>query len=190
MDGMVKVAELKREYAGTGTSEALVPRHIKRLGIIPITERGQTPLGVRPQHFITEEEATRVRKSIAGYLAQRRQRIAGPNQKESVFYMVAIPPGSTPQRYKVGWTSDVAVRLGEYRTLVPDAEVVVCWTCPMPELERAAIGVLKRSVEQERSVRHVGSEVFEGDRDSILAILDKFFAGSGEGRMDLRDSAE
>lgn len=186
MNGMVKVADLKREYAGTGTSEALVPRHIKRLKIVPTRAVGESVDGsVRPQHFITEEEASRVRESISGYLAQRGERVAAPNQKASVFYMVAIPPGSTPQRYKVGWTSDMAVRLGEYRTLVPDVEVVVCWTCPMPELERAAIGVLKRSVQQERSVRHVGSEVFEGDRDSILAILDRFFAGSGEKRMDV-----
>lgn len=180
---MVKVADLKREYVGTGTSEALVPRHIKRLGISPITAVGSTPMGDRPQHFITEEEANMVRESIALYLAQRGQRVVAPNQKTSVFYMVAIPPGSTPQRYKVGWTSDMAVRLGEYRTLVPDAEVIVCWTCT-PVLEKAAIEVLRRSVEQEQSVRHVGSEVFEGDRDFILAILDRFFAGSGEGRTD------
>ena len=184
MNGMVKVAELAREYEGT-SNKSLVRRHMKRLGIIPTSTVGPTRIGVRPHHLITEEEANRVRESISGYLAQRGERVVAPNQKTSVFYMVAIPPGSTPQRYKVGWTSDMAVRLGEYRTLVPDAEVVVCWTCPMPELERAAIGVLKRSVEQERSVRHVGSEVFEGDRDSILAILDKFFAGSGEKRMDV-----
>lgn len=185
MDGMVKMAELKREYAGTGTSPALVRRHVKRLGIIPTLEVGSTRLGVRPQHLITAVEADRVRESIAVYLAQRGERVVASNQKTNVFYMVAIPPRCVPPRYKVGWTSDIAVRLGEYRTLVPDAEVVVCWTCPMPELERAAIGVLKRSVEQERSVRHIGSEVFEGDRDSILAILDRFFAGSGEERMDV-----
>ena len=180
MNGMVKMAELGREY-----SKSLVRRHTKRLGITPITEVGASKDGtVRPQSLITEEEANRVRESIAGYLAQRGERVAAPNQRTSVFYMAAIPPGSTPQRYKVGWTNDLAARLGEYRTLVPDVEVVVCWSCT-PVLEKAAIEVLRGSVERKRSVKHIGSEVFEGDRDSILAILDRFFEGSGKDRMDV-----
>ena len=188
MNGTVKVTDLQREYAGTGTSEAIVRRHIKRLKINPATAVGETPRGPRSQHFITEEEASRVRESIADYLAQRGQRIVEPKQEGGeCFYMVAIPPGCIPSRYKVGWTRDMAVRLGDYRTLVPDAEVVVRWTCHTQVLEKAAIEVLRRSAEQEQSVRHIGSEVFEGDRDSILAILDRFFTGSGEGRMDVTE---
>ena len=183
MNGMVKVADLKREYAGTGTSEALVQRHIKRLKIVPTDEVAESVDGsVRSQHFITEEEANKVRGSIAGYLAQRGQRVVAPSQKTSMFYVAAIPPGSL--RVKVGWTDGMAGRLNDFRTLVPDVEVVALWDCPQQELEKAAIYAIKRRlVEQERSVRQVGNEVFEGDSDSILRILDEVFAASGLERI-------
>ncbi len=78
----------------------------------------------------------------------------------------------------------MATRLNDYRTLVPDAEVVALWDCPQPVLEKAAIDAVKRRlVEQERSVRHVGNEVFEGDSDSILRILDEVFTASGLERI-------
>lgn len=78
----------------------------------------------------------------------------------------------------------MADRLTDFRTLVPDVEVVALWDCPQQELEKAAIYAIKRRlVEQERSVRQVGNEVFEGDSDSILRILDEVFAASGLERI-------
>lgn len=78
----------------------------------------------------------------------------------------------------------MATRLNDHRTLVPDIEVVALWDCPQPVLERTAIDAIKRRlVEQEQSVRHVGNEVFEGDSDSILRILDEVFTASGLERI-------
>ena len=179
MNDMVKVADLARELQ----KPAVVRRRLVRLGITPIIAPGVSPIGQRvPHQYITPEEADRIRASIVPGKRQPASRGSG-STKKSVFYMVAIPPGGTPPRYKVGWTSDMAGRLSEFTTLVPDAEVVALWDCHTPILEKAAIEVLKSLLARGRSVRHVANEVFEGDRDSILQKLDEFFAVSGLERI-------
>lgn len=87
------------------------------------------------------------------------------------FYVIQVVPEYDRNRVKLGFATDVDVRLLSHRTAAPTAEIVGSWPC-RASWEATAIASVTRS-----GCTLVANEVFTCDNlDALVARCDAFFA--------------
>jgi len=88
-----------------------------------------------------------------------------------VFYVVQPVPEFDPLRIKLGWSSDMKSRLGTYKTISPNANILSAWPCKI-EWESTAIVSITR-----QGCARIGDELFECENlEDIIERGDAFFS--------------
>lgn len=140
----------------------LVKRRKKQLGISPI-------LGARNQIFLSRIDADRL---ISDYEPRRSKTSSTATPTVDgfgYFYLIQLIPDEVPNRFKLGYTNNLNVRLADHRTAAPTLRLIKSWSCK-PTWEAAAIASITRG-----STTKVGVEVYDGDFDAFLERAESFF---------------
>jgi len=165
----IAVSELADEL---GTYKQTIFKIAKRIGIEPVKHREPTR-GNQLVAFVAEADAATIRDAFA---EGRRGRVEGAADAvefapdEGWFYLIQLEPEHDPDRFKVGFTTDLDGRLRHHRCSAPFAEYRKHWPCRRT-WERAAIDCMTADAEQ------LHTEVFRGP--SLGVVLDRgdsFFA--------------
>ncbi len=86
--------------------------------------------------------------------------------KKGYFYLMKLDG----ERIKFGFSTDIAQRLRDTQTYVPDASLIRTWDCPLQWYEEKAIEYLKQDLPC------IGGEVFTcPDLPMLIAKIDTFF---------------
>jgi len=138
----------------------IVKRRAKNLGISPVR-------GARNQVFLSRTDAD---KLIADY----EPRVQGANTAQSndgygYFYLIQLLPEELPNRYKLGYTNNIEVRLADHRTAAPTLRLVKSWRCKQT-WEAAAIASITRD-----NCTKVGVEVYDGPGELMVERAEVFF---------------
>lgn len=138
----------------------IVKRCAKNLGISPVR-------GARNQVFLSRTDADRL---IADY----EPRVQGVDARQSnngygYFYLIQLLPEELPNRYKLGYTNNIEVRLADHRTAAPTLRLVKSWLCKKT-WEAAAIASITRD-----NCTKVGVEVYDGSGELMIQRAEAFF---------------
>lgn len=126
-----------KEFAETnGLVRQTVFKVIKRLGIEPEKSRGGRENRGQVISYITERDA----KLVLEEFAASRSSTNGVEGEESsmpeaalydigVFYLLRLEPEHDPNRFKVGFASNLNERIRQHRCSAPYIEVVKTWPC-------------------------------------------------------------
>lgn len=138
----------------------LLKRRAHHLGISVVR-------GARNQVFLSRSDAD---KLIADY----EPRTQGSNGGQIIngygyFYLIRLIPEELPNRYKLGYTNNIEVRLADHRTAAPTLQLMKTWRCKQT-WESAAIASITRS-----DCTKVGVEVFDGPGEIMLQRAEEFF---------------
>jgi hypothetical protein len=119
-----------------GLLRQTVFKAIKRLDITPEMERGNAQNRGQSVAFITNEEAARVLEVLStGRRSQNRTDGEGGELPEAalydvgVFYLLRLESQHDPNRFKVGFASNLSERLRQHKCSAPFTEVIKTWPC-------------------------------------------------------------
>ncbi len=126
-----------KEFSDTnGLRRQTVFKVIKRLGIEPEKSRGGSQNRGQTISYITEREAHLILEALA---SNRKPLIGGEDEEWplpeaalydiGVFYLLSLEPEHDPNRFKVGFASNLSERLRQHRCSAPFAKVVKTWSC-------------------------------------------------------------
>jgi len=130
--------------------------------------RGQLTLAM-PEEDVNA--AIELRKQ-QGFPVGRERGVAAVSQSSDggCFYVVQVVPEFSPNRIKLGFTTNVNQRLASYRTVAPTAKLVKTWPCGF-SWEQAAIACATKD-----ECEKIGAEVYDcANLDEVLSRLDQFF---------------
>lgn len=146
-----------------------IRKYVLKHGFTPISIRTEDSLHQATLALLPEDaEAVRQLRARQGFSSTFR---APLDNGVGFFYLIQIVPDLDPLRVKLGWTSDVSMRLDAHRTAAPTAELVKCWPC-RKVWEIAAMNSVTRI-----ECVNIGNEVFRcTDVDTMIARCDAFFA--------------
>ena len=165
----VALAELADEL---GIYKQTVFKIAKRLSIQPVKRRDPAR-GNQLTSLVTEAEAAVIRD---GYAQGRRGGVQENSDMpefapdEGWFYLIQLEPEHDPNRFKVGFTTDLDGRLRHHRCSAPFSKYLKAWACKRL-WERAAIDCLTVGAEQ------LHTEVFRtASLQQVMERGDRFFA--------------
>lgn len=116
-----------------GLLKPTVFKVLKRLGIKTEKERGGRESRGQMISYITENEANQVLEALAASKWDNSQN--RNNETEAalydvgVFYLLQLEPEHDPNRFKVGFASNLNERMRHHRCSAPFVEVVETWPC-------------------------------------------------------------
>jgi len=105
------------------------------------------------------------------------------------FYIVQLVPELSPNRVKLGWARNPALRLRQHKTSPPTARLVRSWPCRKSE-ESRVISALTR-----RGCQAISTEVFDATNLTTLlasadALLGECAVAKDERLLTVRDVAQ
>jgi hypothetical protein len=160
-----------------GLRKQTVFKVLKRLHIEPSKSRGDSENHGQVISYITEDDARRVLEELASTISTRNRRKGKDTQKQEsapydvgVFYLLCLEPNHDPNRFKVGFATDIVERLRKLRCAAPYIKVVKTWPCRLL-WERTAIECVTEGCER------LHTEIFR--TSSLKAVEEKceqFFA--------------
>jgi len=161
-----------KEFAeSNGLHKATVFRIIKRLGIDPEKSRGSRHNRGQTISYITEHEGRMVLEELASTKnssTAREDKTASVPEAAlydiGVFYLLSLEPEHDPNRFKVGFASNLNERLRQHRCSAPFAQIVKTWSCRRL-WEKTAIECVTDGCQQ------LHTEVFRAQ--SLEAVADK-----------------
>lgn len=106
------------------------------------------------------------RRDLERYFGGARRRAPeGVAGRESCVYVIVLGPETRPERVKVGCTTDLGGRLTTFRTVCPEASVLVSY--PVPVICEGYVLVLAQALSDNSF-----SEVFDFNPESLPKFLD------------------
>ena len=169
-DKLISVKDLAEKH---GLHRQSVFKVIKRLGIEPEKTRGGSENRGQVISFITEDEAGQVLEAIAAGKSSSStndsETIEAALYDIGVFYLIRLEPEHDPNRFKVGFASNLNERMRQHRCSAPFAEVVETWPCRRL-WEKTAIECVTQGCEQ------LHTEVFRAESfESVQHKCEHFF---------------
>jgi hypothetical protein len=149
---------------------------VKRLGIETIKARGGADNRGQTISYLTEKDASRVleeintRRTVLGDDGALQSNNETSCYEVGVFYLLRLEPGHDPNRFKVGFASNLSERLRQIKCSAPLTKVVRTWPCKRL-WEKTAIDSVTINCER------IHTEVFRTDSiNQVEERCDKFFA--------------
>lgn len=160
-----------------GLLKQTVFKVLKRLEIEPSKSRGGNQNRGQTISYITEEDARRVLEALAsGRSAPRGQEAEGIEPPDAalydigVFYLLCLEPEHDPNRFKVGFASNLNERLRQHRCSAPYIAVVKTWSCRRL-WEKTAIECVTEGCER------LHTEIFRAlSLEAVEAKCEQFFS--------------
>jgi T5orf172 domain len=127
---------VKQFAEANGLLRQTVFKTLKRLDIEPSKSRGGKQNRGQTMSHITEDDARRVLEALAAGRSYQAER--GGEETEfpdaalydiGVFYLLCLEPEHDPNRFKVGFASNLNERLRQHRCSAPFTQVVKTWPC-------------------------------------------------------------
>ncbi len=138
----------------------LLKRRSQNLGISTIR-------GARNQVFLSRSDADKLITDYEPRVQSNKDIFA--NDGYGYFYVIQLIPEELPNRFKLGYTNNIEVRLADHRTAAPTLKLVKAWRCKQT-WEAAAIASITRD-----SCSQVGVEVYDGPGNLIVERAEAFF---------------
>lgn len=134
-------------------------------------------MGLKTFEYRSPEHKNQIVKAInkEGFDLLNKYRL-GPDRIESdilvkkeEFYLIQICPDISLKRIKIGYTTDIEQRIGNYKTICPTCKLIKTWPCKRI-WEKAIIdmAIVKDFVK-------LGDEVFDCDIEKLIERLDLIF---------------
>jgi len=156
-----------------GLIKQTVFKVLKRLGIEAEKTRGGSESRGQMISYITENEAKQVLEALAASRSDTSQ--SGSSETEAalydvgVFYLLQLEPEHDPNRFKVGFASNLNERMRQHRCSAPFVEVLETWPCRRL-WEKTAIECVTNGCEQ------LHTEVFRTDSiENVKTKCEQFF---------------
>jgi len=156
-----------------GLIKQTVFKVLKRLGIDAVKSRGGSENRGQMISYITEDEGHRILEALAA--SRNTNSLSGENEPDAalydvgVFYLLQLEPEHDPNRFKVGFASNLNERMRQHRCSAPFIEVVKTWPCRRL-WEKTAIECVTSNCEQ------LHTEVFRTDSiENVKTKCDQFF---------------
>lgn len=132
-DHLISVKDFAEQ---NGLIRQTVFKVLKRLAIEPSKSRGGNQNRGQTISYITQDDARRILEA----LASNRSIQSGQEGEEAelpeaalydvgVFYLLSLEPEHDPNRFKVGFASNLNERLRQHRCSAPYTQVVKTWPC-------------------------------------------------------------
>ena len=150
-----------------GKRKQYIFKIIKRLGIEKHLEKSDSARGQKIA-FISEEDSDLVKEHVQSS-SPASTTASMDSASGGVFYLIQLEPEHDPDRFKLGFASDINERLRSHRTVAPYSRVIKTWPCKLL-WEKTAIESIARECER------VHTEVFRGEIAVILDRCEQFFA--------------
>jgi len=123
--------------AQNGLLKQTVFKVLRRLDIEPSKSRSGSQSRGQSVSYITLADATRVLEALS---SGRKSRMSGegePNESPTeaalydvgVFYLLSLEPEHDPNRFKVGFASNLSERLRQHKCSAPLLQVIKYWPC-------------------------------------------------------------
>ena len=145
----------------------VIKNGVEFLRVRTLDSRGQLTLALTPEDAETIRELRRTQ----GYTAKGRVGKPVLSDNGGWFYIIQLVPDLEAERVKLGYASDVGVRLTAHQTAAPTAALLKSWPCKR-NWELAAIASITRE-----DCKQLSGEVFiAGDLDFLVGRGDAFFA--------------
>ena len=141
----------------------LVHRLAEELGLRP--QRGQ-----RNAMFLSRQDTDRLVQAYQPRAAHNRHASNRVSTGLGYFYLIQLHPADLPNRFKIGYTNNMDVRLSDHKTSAPTLSLVKSWPCKRTWEEAARASITREACQW------VGGEVFDGDLQGLLARADAFFS--------------
>lgn len=164
-----------KEFAeANGLHRQTVFKVLKRLGIEQSKSRGSSENRGQTISYITEQDAHLVLETLAS-----NRKLQDENNSElpdatlydiGVFYLLCLEPEHDPNRFKVGFASNLNDRLRQHRCSAPYTKVIKTWACRRL-WEKTAIECITQKCER------LHTEVFRAHSlEDVENKCDQFFA--------------
>lgn len=171
-DELISVEDVATQL---GISRPLVHKITKRLGIEGDIRRDPSKRNAHVK-YITQADLNRVRDEALRTMPSSSQQTNAVGNgdlistEQGVFYVVQLEPEHDPNRFKVGFASNMPERLRALCCSAPFAKVVQMWPCKR-RWEKTAIDFVTWDCEQ------LHTEVFRNDSlNDVIAKCEAFFA--------------
>lgn len=163
--------ELADEF---GVAIDTIRRNVRRLGLQIHSRTTPTSKGSRIHHLSFEDSQTLrmhfEKAATQEALEESEMEQANAFQRFGYFYLIQLVPEALPNRFKIGFTDNLAKRLGEHQTAAPTATLIKSWRCKRC-WDQAAMDSITRE-----GCSLVLNEVYEGDLHGFVERADAFFA--------------
>lgn len=152
---------------------AKISRHlfkiITRLRIEKRLERSKDARGQQIA-FISADDFERLKEYLVSPYSPRDASDIIDSASSGVFYLIQLEPQHDPNRFKLGFATNIEERLRSHRTAAPFSKVIKTWPCRLL-WEKTAIESISRGCER------IHTEVFRGENiETILTRCEHFFA--------------
>jgi hypothetical protein len=156
-----------------GLLKQTVFKVLKRLNIEAEKERGGRESRGQMISYITENEANQVLEVLAASRSGNTQNIGNETEAAlydvGVFYLLQLEPKHDPNRFKVGFASNLNERMRQHRCSAPFVKIVETWPCRRL-WEKTAIECVTNGCEQ------LHTEVFRSEIiENVQAKCKQFF---------------
>ncbi|MEF2230985.1 MAG: hypothetical protein V3571_08655 [Pseudodesulfovibrio sp.] len=140
---------------------------INRLKIDKVHEKSSDARGQK-RAYITLSDYERIKENLAV-----ENEVSNGDESYivsgGVFYLIQLEPECDPDRFKLGFATNIEERIRSHKTAAPFSTVLKTWPCKLL-WEKTAI----ESVTQ--GCRQIYTEVFSGDIEVVRRRCDEFFA--------------
>ena len=150
-----------------GKRKQYIFKIIKRLGIEKHLEKSDSARGQKIA-FISEDDFDLVKEHVQSS-STASATASMDSASGGVFYLIQLEPEYDPDRFKLGFASDINERLRSHQTVAPYSRVIKTWPCK-PLWEKTAIEGVAQGCEKVRT------EVFRGEIEVVLDRCEQFFA--------------
>lgn len=140
---------------------------MRRLGIKTVKEKSSNARGQKIA-FITLEDFDRVKS----YFVETEDGLPESVQSEigGVFYLIQLEPEHDPERFKLGFATNIEERLRSHRTAAPFSRLLKTWPCKLL-WEKTAIDCATQGCDR------IHTEVFRAKSIAeVQSKCDEFFA--------------
>ena len=161
---LISVIDVAKRF---GKQKQYVFKVLGRLGIETIKEKSS---GARGQMiaYVAPEDFDRIAEYLAGnegdLLAETLPEIGG------VFYLIQLEPEHDPDRFKLGFATNIEERMRSHRTAAPFSKLLKTWPCKLL-WEKTAIECVTQDCDR------LHTEVFRSNSIAeVQSRCDQFFA--------------
>jgi hypothetical protein len=164
-----------KEFAeANGLYKQTVFKILKRIGIEPSKSRGGSQNRGQTISYITKHDTILVLEALASSKnANNEQESEFPDATLydiGVFYLLRLEPDYDPNRFKVGFASNLNERLRQHRCSAPYVQVVKTWPCRRL-WEKTVIECVTEGCER------LHTEIFKAQSiETLEAKCDQFFS--------------